>query len=230
MAAGPLPSSPRRQVAARTYRSTACVQQPLVRKCDGRGRIGRRWRSTTRNPGGVGSTECLRRRDWTRRRGVTQPDAVAAATQSIQVIPECSEDNSEVLGDLLGEVASSVSRSRALRDSDDVDVLRADGGEEVVRQLQTSRISPDLRGEAHGVGRAVRALCSAPCRLLIAAVRLTEDHSRQDRCTARRWSLPSERSDGGRSRFPVRLAATAGHTAFGAAVGNVEALDQRSWS
>lgn len=70
-------------------------------------------------------------------------EAIAAATQSIQVIPECSEDNSEVLGDLLGEVASSVSRSRVLRDSDDVDVLRADGVEELVRQLQTSRISPD---------------------------------------------------------------------------------------
>jgi len=68
-------------------------------------------------------------------------DAIAATVRSIQVIPECSDDSSEVLGNLLGEVASSVSRSRALRGSDDVDVLRADGVDELVRQLQPARIS-----------------------------------------------------------------------------------------
>jgi len=71
-------------------------------------------------------------------------EAIAAAVRSVQVIRECSGDSSEVLGNLLGEVASSVSRSRALRGPDDVDlaVLRADGVEEFSRQLQTARISP----------------------------------------------------------------------------------------
>lgn len=76
--------------------------------------------------------------------GESDCEAIAATVRSVQVIPECSEDSSEVLGNLLGEVASSVSRSRALRGPNDVDVaaLRADGVEELGRQLPTARISP----------------------------------------------------------------------------------------
>lgn len=73
--------------------------------------------------------------------------AIADTVRSIEGIPECSEDSSEVLGNLLGEVASSVSRSRALRGPDDVgvDVLRADGVDELGRLLQAARISPSCR-------------------------------------------------------------------------------------
>lgn len=74
-------------------------------------------------------------------------EAIAASTQSIVDMPECSEDSADVIGRLLGETAGRVSRSRAVRGPGDVDaaVLRADGVDELRAQVQASRIESRRR-------------------------------------------------------------------------------------